>query len=106
MRLAGRGQCLVPLHDTLRQRLHLARGDLLGEAGEQHAAADRCGLSLPAIVLLLDRHAEVEAELEQQLEEDVRLGAVGLQVLDGIVERLGRDRRGPAPTRGCYWSRA
>ena len=38
---------------------------------------------LPAMVFVLDGHAEVEAELEQQLEEDVRLGAVGLQVLDG-----------------------
>ena len=38
---------------------------------------------LPAMRLLFDGHAEVEAELEQQLEEDVLLGAVGLQVLDG-----------------------
>ena len=38
--------------------------------------------------LLLDRNGQVEAELEQQLEEDVLLGAVGLQVLDGLFKRL------------------
>ena len=44
--------------------------------------------ALPAIVFCLDGHAEVEAELEQQLVEHVRLGAVGLQVLHGVEQRL------------------
>ena len=56
----------------------LRRGDLSGEADEQHAAADAVH-GLAGDRLLLDGHAEVEAELEQQLEEDVLLGAVGLR---------------------------
>ena len=43
---------------------------------------------LPAMVFCLDGHGQVEAELEEQLEEDVLLGAVGLQVLDVIFQRL------------------
>ena len=83
----GRGEFLVPLDDALRQRLHLAALDLLGEAGDQDAAADGVHV-LAGDRARLDGHAEVEAELEQQLVEDVRLGAVGLQVLDGVEQRL------------------
>ena len=36
------------------------------------------------------RHAEVEAELEEQLEEDVLLRAVGLEVNNGGFESLGK----------------
>ena len=44
---------------------------------------------LPAMAFCFDGHRQVEAELEQQLEEDVLLGAVGLEVLDGVFERFG-----------------
>jgi hypothetical protein len=40
-------------------------------------------------LLLFNGHAEVEAELEEQLEEDVLLGAVGLEVLDGGFKGFG-----------------
>ena len=40
VRLAGRGQFLVPGHDAQRQRFDLGGGDLRGEADEQRAGAD------------------------------------------------------------------
>ena len=43
---------------------------------------------MPAIVFFLDRHRELEAELEQKLEENVLLGAIGFHVLDGIEKRF------------------
>jgi hypothetical protein len=35
-----------------------------------------------------DRHGELEAELEKELEEDILFGAIGFHVLDRIEERL------------------
>ena len=61
----------------------------MGEADEKRARADAVD-GLAGDGLLLDGHGEVEAEFEQQLEEDVRLGAVGLEVLDGGFERFGK----------------
>src|SRR5271165_5360724 len=40
----------------------------------------------------LNGHAEVEAELEKELEEDVLLATVGLEVQDGGVEGCGEIR--------------
>ena len=48
-------------------------------------APSSCRIDLPRF----NGHAEVEAELEQQLEEDVLLRAVGLEVLDGGFEGFG-----------------
>jgi hypothetical protein len=48
----------------------------------------RASFDLPGF----DRHTEVEAELEEQFEEDVLLGAVGFEVLDGIQKGVGEVR--------------
>ena len=85
--LARWGQRLVPVHDAEGQRLDFLSGDLRGEADEQRAGADAVD-GLASEGLLLDGHGQVEAELEEQLEEDIRLGAVGLEVLDRFFERL------------------
>ena len=44
---------------------------------------------VPGDVLRFHRHAEVEAELEQQFEKDVLLGAPDLEVLHGSFKALG-----------------
>ena len=90
---SGGLQCLVPRHEAEGQRLHVGLRDGGREADEQRAAADGVDvmrlLRGSATCFRLDGHAEVEAELEEQLEEDVLLGAVGLEVLDGGFEGLG-----------------
>src|SRR5260370_34181408 len=78
---ACRSQLPVPGHDAQRQRLHLGGGDLRGEADEKRACADAVdGLAGDGPVL--DWHRQVESEFEQQFKQDVRLGAVGFQMLD------------------------
>ena len=43
--------------------------------------------SLAGDGLLFDGHGQIEAELEEQLEEDVLLGAISLKVFDGLFQR-------------------
>ena len=73
----------MPGDDAQRQWLDLVAADLRSQADEQRAGADAVdGLAGDGLLSRWAR-SQVEAELEQQLEEDVLLGAVGLQVLDG-----------------------
>ena len=104
VRFARRGQFLVPCDDAQRQRLHFGGGDLLGQADEQGARADAVDC-LAGNALLFDGHGEVETELEEQLEEDVRLGAVGLQVLGVLLQCRGKVFAVRFPC-GCCWKRA
>ena len=87
-RLARRGQLLVPFGDAERHRLYVSGSYIRGETDDQRSRADAM-YRFSGDCLLLDRNGEVESELEQQFEEDVLLCAVGLQVLDGLFERLG-----------------
>lgn len=87
---SGGFQCLVPGHEAEGQRLHVALRDGGREADERRAAADGVDflrlLHSSFDLLPFNRRAEVEAELEEQLEEDVLLGAVGLEVFNGGFE--------------------
>jgi hypothetical protein len=64
-----------------------------GAIVEQRAAADAVDFERLPIGsfdhLPFNGHEQAEAELEEQLEEDVPVAAVGLEVLDGGFERLG-----------------
>ena len=67
--------------------LHLLAGHLLGKAGHQNAATH--GMHLMARDgALLDGHAQVKAELEQQFVEHVRFSATFEQVIP-VVEQRG-----------------
>ena len=83
-----------------RQRLdHLLRQSV-GKAGDQRAAADGMD-GLARDRLRLDRHAEIEAELEQQLVEDVLLACGLARGARRSSAGCFRGRPRPAPTRGC-----
>ena len=75
----------MPRGDAQRQRFHLGGGDLFGEADQEDPHADAVD-RLARNALLLDRHGEVKAEFQEQLEEDVPLGPVGLQMLGVLLE--------------------
>src|SRR5687768_556389 len=85
--VTGGLQLLMPLHYALRQQFHLFARDLGCEAGDQYAATDAVD-GLTDDGLLLDGHAQVEAKLEQQFVEHVRLAAVALQVVLVVEQRL------------------
>ena len=75
----------MPCNNALRQRLNLITGDMSGKADKQHATAD--GVNLFACKCpFLDRNTEVKAKFEEQLIENVRLGAVTLQMFNGVKE--------------------
>ena len=77
VRFARRGQLLVPSDYAKSKWLHLGGGNVLGEAHQKRARADVMD-GLSSYSLLFDGNGEVEAQLEQQLEKNVLLGAVGL----------------------------
>jgi hypothetical protein len=86
--LSSGGLFLVPRHQPGGQGLHIGLRDGFGEACKQGArsdAVDCMACDFPGF----DGHAEFEAELEQQLEENVLLGAVGLEMIHGGFEALG-----------------
>ena len=83
----GGGQGFVPVHHAQSERLHFFPGDGRGEADEQCACADAV-YGLACDLTLLHRHCQVEAQFQEQLEEDVCLGAVGFEVVDGVFQRF------------------
>ena len=86
--LASWGLLFVPRDYAKSQGLGLPLRDGAGEADEENATADAVD-GLVGNGALNDRHAEVEAELEEQLEEDILLRAVGLEVNNRGFEGVG-----------------
>ena len=79
---AGPRQSSMPFDDAQRERLGVVFGDGPGQARNQNATADRMNV-FAGDLAFLDGHT---AKLQQQLVENVCLGAVGLQMLDGGVK--------------------
>ena len=92
----GRGELVTPLHDPQGQWLGIGRLDLRREAGEEHAAADAFHL-FARDLLRLDRDAEIEAGLEEDVVDEIVVGAVGLNVVDRFGDRRGDILRGRIP---------
>jgi hypothetical protein len=82
-----RGQLLVPFDDPEGQWLDLVASDLGSETNDERTRANAVDC-FPGNGLLLDWHAEVETELEEQLVEDVRLGPVDPKMLYAQLQRL------------------
>jgi hypothetical protein len=59
----GRRELLMPFDDTLRQRLHVASVDSIGETDKQDTAADRVNF-FPRDRTRLDRDAKIKPELQ------------------------------------------
>ena len=85
--VADRGQLVVPADDTQRQGFDFVPADLFRQTGKEHTAADGMD-GLAGNVPVFHGHAEVQAELEQQLVEQISLAAARFDVLNGIEQGL------------------
>ena len=88
----------MPLDHAQGQWLNFFAGDLRGKTDKKGAGADAVN-GLAGDRLLFDGDAEIEAELKEQFVEDVLLGAVGLEVLHRIEQRLVRFSRSGSQAR-------
>jgi len=86
--VSGGVEFLQPGEDALGERLGIGAGDGFVQTGDEHAGSDAVD-GLAGDLAQLHGHAEIEAELEQEFEEDVLLGALALEVIHGGFEALG-----------------
>ena len=77
----------VPCNNALGERLNLITGDMSSKADKQHTTADGVNL-FTCKRPFLDRNTEVKAKFEEQFIENVRLGAVSLQ----MIYRVGKSK--------------
>ena len=84
------------------QRFGVFARDALIKAGDQRSATHRVYGHVGNGVCL-DGHAQIKAQLQQQLIEDVLLGPPGLDVVNGSVQRIFEivRRRIPGADIGC-----